>query len=478
MELYERLEQILGELRPAFSREATFRWFVLLVWGIMVNTQPAAVTSYVNAIGLSAGYYQQALHWFESSALSVDSLCAQWGKWLSHHANVYQIKGQRVYVGDGIKVAKEGRKMPGVKRLHQESEDVSKPEWIRGHYFNALSILVGIGTACFAVPLVLKLQDGLTREPATTPPKSKKPKKPKKKTTLVTQMADLCVTYAAVGSYLVLDAYFGCAPVLERLRAHSLHLISRVRSSTVAHAPFSAVPTIKGRGRPRQWGTKVKLDTLFAPLAQCQQAQVWLYGQLKTVYFQCLEFHWDSPTTPVLFVLTQYPNGRRLILMTTDLSLTGAQVIEAYGLRFKIEVMFRTLVHLLGGFAYRFWLKAMETAKTWPTNLILADYPLSVQSQILAKVEAFERFINLNAIALGILQVLALELPTSVWSYFPRWFRTLPNHGYPTERIVRLALQHQAEVIFSQSPPTLLLLKFLEAKLDPLHPPEIPRLVA
>ena len=52
--------------------------------------------------------------------------------------------------------------MPGVKRLHQESEDVSKPEWIRGHYFNALSILLSAGGACFAVPLILRLQDGLT----------------------------------------------------------------------------------------------------------------------------------------------------------------------------------------------------------------------------------------------------------------------------------------------------------------------------
>ena len=51
-------------------------------------------------------------------------------------------KGQRVYVGDGIKVGQEGRKMPGVKRLHQESEDVSKPEWIRGHYFSALGLLL------------------------------------------------------------------------------------------------------------------------------------------------------------------------------------------------------------------------------------------------------------------------------------------------------------------------------------------------
>jgi hypothetical protein len=73
-----------------------------------------------------------------------------------------------VYVGDGIKVGKEGRKMPGVKRLHQESEDVSKPEWIRGHYFNALSILVGVGKVCFALPLVLRLDDGIKSKPTQT----------------------------------------------------------------------------------------------------------------------------------------------------------------------------------------------------------------------------------------------------------------------------------------------------------------------
>ena len=57
MELHQRLEQILGALRPAFSREATFRWFVLLVWGVLLNTQPPAVTSYLNALGLGEVYY-------------------------------------------------------------------------------------------------------------------------------------------------------------------------------------------------------------------------------------------------------------------------------------------------------------------------------------------------------------------------------------------------------------------------------------
>jgi hypothetical protein len=83
-------------------------------------------------------------------------------------------------------------------------------------------------------------------------------------------------------------------------------------------------------------------------------------------------------------------------------------------------------VHLLGGFAYQLWLKAMPKTPQFPVNLRLADYPASVQSQILQKVEAFERFVNLSAIALGVLQILALELPHSAWTHFPRWFRTLP----------------------------------------------------
>lgn len=76
-----------------------------------------------------------------------------------------------------------------------------------------------------------------------------------------------------------------------------------------------------------------------------------------------------------------------------------------------------------------------------------------------------KRFINLNALALGLLQVLALEMPKTIWQHFPIWFRSLPKHGYPSERIVRLALQNQLEVNFSRSRPALLLDKLLRAKI-------------
>ncbi len=108
----------------------------------------------------------------------------------------------------------------------------------------------------------------------------------------------------------------------------------------------------------------------------------------------------------------------------------------------------------------------MATAARWPQNLNLVDYPETLQQQVLRKVEAFERFINLNAIALGLLQVLALEMPRSVWAHFPLWFRTLPKHGYPSEQIVRLSLQHQQEVNLAKSRAGLLLQKLLAAKLE------------
>ncbi|MEO0434759.1 MAG: hypothetical protein AAF151_24010, partial [Cyanobacteria bacterium J06656_5] len=228
----------------------------------------------------------------------------------------------------------------------------------------------------------------------------------------------------------------------------------------------------------RQWGAKIKLRDLFDDTDSWLTETISLYGQPVSMVYQCFQFYWDSPTEKVLFVLTQQPCGKRMILLSSDLSLSGLEVIETYTKRFKIEVAFRTLIHLLGGFAYRFWLKAIDKISDWPDSLYLLDYDQDIQTQILSKIEAFERFVNLNAIALGLLQVLALEMPNHIWRYFPGWFRTLPKHGYPSERIVRMALQDQQEIVLSKSMPTLLLSKLLADKIGQGKTTKIPSLTA
>jgi hypothetical protein len=54
-----------------------------------------------------------------------------------------RVDNRYLLAGDGIKVPKEARKMPGVKRLHQESDNSGKAPYIYGHHFGALGILAG-----------------------------------------------------------------------------------------------------------------------------------------------------------------------------------------------------------------------------------------------------------------------------------------------------------------------------------------------
>jgi len=60
------------------------------------------------------------------------------------HTGIPRVNGKSVLIGDGIEVAKSGRQMPGVKKLHQPSESNTRPEHIFGHSCQA--------TACWPKP--------------------------------------------------------------------------------------------------------------------------------------------------------------------------------------------------------------------------------------------------------------------------------------------------------------------------------------
>ncbi|AEG13774.1 hypothetical protein Desku_0129 [Desulfofundulus kuznetsovii DSM 6115] len=82
-----------------------------------------------------------------------------------------------------------------------------------------------------------------------------------------------------------------------------------------------------------------------------------LYGKEVTLSYLCLDLTWKPLEKRVRFVLVK--NGsERFILMCSNLQWLPGE-IKAYSYRFKIEVTFKGLKHLLGSFCYRFWTKAM-----------------------------------------------------------------------------------------------------------------------
>ena len=124
MHLWLRWWSIVKLLRPAFTRSKTFLWFALCVAGVTVRIDLRGVTSIVRSLGLRAFYYDRLLDFFHSNAVMVDAVATLWCRLLITYlpaSVVPRVNGRLIFIGDGIKKAKTGRKMPAVKLLHQES---------------------------------------------------------------------------------------------------------------------------------------------------------------------------------------------------------------------------------------------------------------------------------------------------------------------------------------------------------------------
>src|SRR5213078_1514343 len=104
----------------------------------------AGVTSLVRSLGLSDASYYCLLHFFHSPALNLERLTQLWRQTLQHlfRRCLVQVNGRPVVLVDGLKRPKEGRKMPAVKSLHQESRCNAKASFIMGHSLQAVALLV------------------------------------------------------------------------------------------------------------------------------------------------------------------------------------------------------------------------------------------------------------------------------------------------------------------------------------------------
>ena len=454
MPLLSEVDRILLSLRGVFRRRRAFDLFVMVTWALMLRLDMAGVTSIVRALGLAPSEYYNLLHFFHAGSFCVKDLCAAWLEQVLTHLGPVRINGSPLFVVDSIKVGKAGHRMPGVKLLHQESEDNSKPEFIMGHHFGAVGALVAAGRNVFALPLRLQIQEGLKRSPTDSQ-------------TLLSKMATLLIQLLATGSpvtqgaTVVADAYYASHALLRALLEQGIGYVGRIRINTVAYLPPPARQA-HTRGRPRKYGDKVVLRDLYNTPEQFTWAHVQLYGEVKKLRYQVCDLLWHG--LYVRFVLTIYPDGKRIILITTQRLWSAVDIIKSYELRFKIEVAFKSMIHVLSAFSYHFWMKAWPKTKARDKSVYLHRKTPEFRQQVYRKIEAYERFVNIAAIALGILQWLAIGWPQTIWDRFPVWMRTLPKHGCPTENVVRLTLQHELHQNFIKSRSSMLLAKILATR--------------
>jgi hypothetical protein len=83
---------------------------------------------------------------------------------------------------------------------------------------------------------------------------------------------------------------------------------------------------------------------------------------------------------------------------------------------------------------------------------------------VLRKVEAYERHVNLAAMAMGMLELLSLTVSPQVWNLGGLYFRTSPVSSRPSVHGVRLCLQGEVLRVFRRNEQFPLLAKILSER--------------
>lgn len=267
-------------------------------------------------------------------------------------------------------------------------------------------------------------------------------------TTLMATMVADVVARLGSKSIVVLDAYFAVGPVFLVLREvvddnkdRLVHLVTRAKSNVVAYE--DPPPKTGRRGAPRKYGSKLKLKDLFEEKHhQFQETAIEIYGQNKSVSFLCLDLIWKPVKDKIRFVLVCY-GTERVILMCSDINLSAHDIIKAYSYRFKIEVNFKVLKHLMGVFYYHFW------TGVWPRigKRNVSDLESIINNKrserlIEQTTNAIEGFVNLGCIATGILQIIAMNFPQTIWGKYLGWLRTVTS-TIPSEETVKSVIQEE-----------------------------------
>ncbi|MDM8548485.1 hypothetical protein QUF72_00350, partial [Desulfobacterales bacterium HSG2] len=143
MTVIKTVDSLMSGFRGCFSRKAAFLWFSVVIFGFVVRFDHQGAGSIVRWLFLGPSCYDPMPRFFRAASWDLEDLVSHRIRTAVSRYPLVTFGGRPLLIGDGIRISKESPKMPGVKSPHRDSENSGKPDYMRGHHFGHVGLLVG-----------------------------------------------------------------------------------------------------------------------------------------------------------------------------------------------------------------------------------------------------------------------------------------------------------------------------------------------
>ena len=283
----------------------------------------------------------------------------QMRQWYTLILKLFPARTITLVIVDFITV-RASKKAPSTERYHDHARRANRPQFLWGQMRVALGIICSCGKRHASVPLLLKLM----------------------KTTGNTSKLDAARLLIRIilrqtppdrKVRLLTDAWYMKGPLLLDLIRGKVAVIGQVRRDTALYLPPPIV-TKRRRGRPRKYGERVSFER-FKELCPLTEQKIVAYGDERPFQFYTLDLKVRFLKGALCrIVWCRFLSKKKWtnwhLLLSSDLSLSAASIIQLYGLRWQTESMFNELKNLFG--LLNAWQQTRQVLARWSTMICLA----------------------------------------------------------------------------------------------------------
>jgi hypothetical protein len=358
-QLWSLWQALLLDIAAGFTN-AGRRRFVEWVTGLALNVEEHTITQ--SLVGLDRVADWKALESFAEYGRWHERLL-QWGMaWAVDKAPGRLWHGYRVWAGDDTKVHRSSKDVWGTCTFHEYTARCpNRAGTVRAHNWVVLgALLENPGQPAWFLPVAGQLYFRKTQLPATG-------EVFRTKCELLVELARQQAVVLPGPHLLVFDGGYALRSVVRPLAYPSqpgtprIDFVTRLRHD----ARLCALPPAPKR--PGRRGPKPKWGPPLPPPRQggrwpgpWQEGHVFVYGRIRRVCWKEVVCLWrvlghEVPVKAVVAEVEGY--RRRFTLVSSAVGLSGLQVVELFGARFRQEDGFRDLKQRLGWEECRAWTK-------------------------------------------------------------------------------------------------------------------------